>query len=120
MIQESLALDDLLMIPRFSDIESRKTIDVSNTLRNLFGLEIRLNTPIISSPMNTVTEDKMALAIHDNGGLGIIHRYCSIEQQVNMVKNTVFQSVSVINNQNQYQTHYNTCRQSNIGAAIRC
>ena len=77
------SFDDVLLVPHYSDVESRKSLSTTNNLGN-----IKLGLPIISSPMDTVTELKMAYAMHTNGGLGIIHRYNSIEEQVKIVKDT--------------------------------
>jgi len=81
-IIDTLSFDDVLISPRYSKIESRKTISLKSKLTK----NISLNLPLISSPMDTVTEAKMAIEMALNGGLGIIHRYNTIEQQVNMVK----------------------------------
>ena len=81
-IIETLSFDDVLISPRFSEIESRKNINLKSRLTK----NISLNLPLISSPMDTITESKMAIEMALNGGLGIIHRYNTIEQQVNMVK----------------------------------
>ena len=81
-IIETLSFDDVLISPRYSNIESRKTISLKTRLTK----NISLNLPLISSPMDTITEDKMAIEMALNGGLGIIHRYNTIEQQVNMIK----------------------------------
>jgi IMP dehydrogenase len=80
-IIETLSFDDVLISPRLSNIESRKTISLKTPLTS----KISLNVPLISSPMDTITEDKMAIEMALNGGLGIIHRYNTIEQQVDMV-----------------------------------
>lgn len=74
----SLSYDDVLLVPQYSDIVSRKEVDLTSGLD--FWRELQL--PIISSPMDTVTESSMANAMADLGGLGIIHRYNSIEMQV--------------------------------------
>ena len=84
MKQEKLAFDDILLEPRFSTIKSRKGVDTANPL----GRE-RLEIPIISSPMDTVTEDSMALHMSKAGGLGIIHRYNSMFEQADIVAKAV-------------------------------
>ena len=81
--KEYKTFDDFLLIPQYSDIVSRKEINISTKLNNL-----EFNLPIISSPMTTVTEANMATKIEELGGFGIIHRYCSIEHQVNIVLKT--------------------------------
>lgn len=86
MMQEALTFDDVLLVPKYSDIESRKEIDIGGMLYspNHGGVRggIRLNFPIVSSPMDTVTEHLMAETMAENGGLGIVHRYNTIEQQM--------------------------------------
>jgi IMP dehydrogenase len=77
-MKTTLTYDDVLLLPQYSDIKSRKEIDVGNDLDD----KIHLDLPIISSPMDTVTESAMAKAMCKTGGLGIIHRYNSIEEQV--------------------------------------
>ena len=79
--REALTYDDILLVPQYSDIKSRKEIDISSSLDS----NIKLKIPIISSPMDTVTETEMAIAMDTVGGLGIVHRYNSIEEQVAMI-----------------------------------
>ena len=85
MIREALTYDDVLLVPQYSDIESRKEVSIGNWLDEERGLWFDL--PLIASPMDTVCEDKMAIAIGKMGGLGIVHRYNTIEQQVKMASN---------------------------------
>jgi IMP dehydrogenase len=77
-VKEAVSYDDVLLVPKYSEIESRSQIDIGSDLDN----NLRFDLPVISSPMDTVTEDKMALAMDKYGGLGLIHRYNSIEDQV--------------------------------------
>ena len=82
---ESYCFDDILMEPLLSNIKSRKDIDLSVDLGNN-GRHLYLKNPLISSPMDTVTEDQMAIKMSLKGGLGIIHRFMTIEEQVSQVK----------------------------------
>jgi len=77
-----LSFDDVLLVPHYSDIESRKALHTSNGLDSRIALDL----PIISSPMDTVTEVDMAFAMGSHGGLGIIHRYNSVGEQAKLVK----------------------------------
>ena len=79
---KSYTYDDVLIKPKYSDVMSRKDVCVNSFLTP----NLTLKLPIISSNMDTITEDRMAIAMAKSGGLGIIHRYCSIQQQVDMVK----------------------------------
>ncbi|HHZ94729.1 MAG TPA: guanosine monophosphate reductase [Flavobacteriales bacterium] len=77
---ECLSYEDVLLEPQYSTIISREEISISSSLGSkTFAF------PVISSPMDTVTETAMANAMSTFGGLGIIHRYCSIEEQVTML-----------------------------------
>ncbi len=79
MFREALTYDDVLLEPQFSDIESRKEVNIGNWLDEERGLWF--NLPLIASPMDTVCEDKMAITIGKMGGLGIVHRYNTIDKQ---------------------------------------
>lgn len=78
----ALSYDDVLLVPQYSDIRSRREVSLKSRLdaHREFGL------PIISSPMDTITEANMANAIQSTGGLGIIHRYNTIEEQMDLVR----------------------------------
>ena len=81
---QSLCFDDVLMEPLLSNISTRSSINLeSNIATN--GRKLIIKTPLISSPMDTVTETEMAIKMATNGGLGIIHRYMSIDNQVSHV-----------------------------------
>ena len=73
--------DDVLLIPQRSTISSRKDTNLQSNLSK----NIRLNIPIISANMDTVTESSMAIKIASLGGIGIIHRFMTIEEQINEV-----------------------------------
>jgi len=91
-LKETLTYDDILLVPQYSDIESRKEIDIGNGLDE----EIHLTLPIISAPMDTVTGADMAIAMWQTGGLGIIHRYNSIAAQKKEVERAFDQGISVV------------------------
>ncbi len=78
---EGLTFDDVLIVPKLSNINSRKEIDVSSYLTR----KIKLNIPIVSSPMDTVTEARLAIAMAREGAVGVIHRFMPIEEQVDQV-----------------------------------
>ncbi|HOF57957.1 MAG TPA: IMP dehydrogenase [Syntrophorhabdaceae bacterium] len=80
-IREGLTFDDVLLLPSFSDIMP-KDIDVSTNLTN----NIKLNIPLLSAAMDTVTEAKTAICIAQEGGIGIIHRNMGIEEQAQEVE----------------------------------
>ena len=84
---KSLSYDDVLLVPQFSDIKSRTEVSLDTDLTN--GL--RLNTPIISSPMDTVTEGAMATVMAVEGGTAIVHRYNDLTTQGKIVKSVVQQ-----------------------------
>ncbi|BAJ50591.1 inosine monophosphate dehydrogenase [Candidatus Caldarchaeum subterraneum] len=77
-----LTFDDVLLLPRRSSIRSRR--DVST--RSRFTRRIELEVPIVSAAMDTVTEAEMAVAMAREGGIGVIHRFNTVEQQVEQVK----------------------------------
>ena len=78
--QEALTFDDVLLLPGYSEIVSR---DVS--LRTHFSRNITLNIPLVSAAMDTVTEARLAIAMAQEGGIGIIHKSMSVEQQAAQV-----------------------------------
>src|SRR6056300_183944 len=81
IVLEGLTFDDVLVIPRHSQVLPR---DVSTSTQ--FTKHLRLNIPIVSAAMDTVTESRLAIAIAREGGIGIIHKNMSIEAQANEVK----------------------------------
>lgn len=80
-IREGLTFDDVLLIPAASQVQPTE-VDTSTRLTR----DIKLNIPILSAAMDTVTESEMAIAMAQNGGLGVIHRNMSIEAQAEQVK----------------------------------
>lgn len=68
--QETLTFDDVLLVPQLSDVSSRQEVDLTSG-------KLGLRLPIISANMDTVTEEKMAIEMARNGGMGIIHRFLS-------------------------------------------
>jgi len=81
-MNNSVCFDDVLLVPQFSDITSRKEIELTAYLDN----NHRFRLPVISSPMDTVTGPQMARTMSELGGLGIIHRYNTVTDQVAMVE----------------------------------
>ena len=80
-IGSGLTYDDVLLVPAFSEILPR---DVAISSR--FSRNITLNVPIVSAAMDTVTESKMAIAMAQEGGIGVLHKNMSINDQANKVR----------------------------------
>lgn len=81
-IRQGLTYDDVLLLPRYSSIKSRRDVETATRLTRRLCLRI----PVISANMDTVTESEMAIAMARHGGIGIIHRFNTIEQQVSQVR----------------------------------
>jgi IMP dehydrogenase len=80
-IREGLTFDDVLLIPKRSPIISRSQTELKTKLSK----NLTLNTPLISANMDTITESNMAVSLAREGGIGIIHRFMTIEEQVDEV-----------------------------------
>ena len=89
-----LTYNDVLLVPKKTPLYSRGEADVTTR----FTKNISLNIPLVSSNMATVTENKMAIAMARNGGLGVIHQFCSLEEQVKEVKRVKRSTSYVIEN----------------------
>lgn len=81
IVQEALTFDDVLLIPGYSEVLPK---DVS--LKTKITKDIELNIPLISSAMDTVTEHRMAIALAQEGGMGIIHKNLTVEEQAAEVR----------------------------------
>ena len=77
-----LTYDDVLLVPKRSGVKSRKEVST----RTRLSRNIELDMPIVASNMDTVCEDKMAIAMAREGGIGILHRFCSVEEQCAMLR----------------------------------
>lgn len=78
-----LTFDDVLIMPRKSEMRSRK----DPSLRTKLTKKLFLDSPIISANMDTITESNMAIAMNKLGGLGIVHRFMTVDQQVQHIEN---------------------------------
>lgn len=81
----AVSYDDVLLVPRYSEIESRGEVIIGNSLDD----DIWLDLPLLASPMDTVSELEMGAAIAKEGGLAIIHRYNTIREQQDIVAKVV-------------------------------
>ncbi|MAH44436.1 guanosine monophosphate reductase [Candidatus Pacearchaeota archaeon] len=80
-MRTTLSYDDVLLIPQYSTIRSRAEVDVSVDL----GRGLSLQLPILSSPMDTISETEMAIAMDAGGGAAIVHRYNTLQEQATIV-----------------------------------
>ena len=81
ILQNGLTFDDVLVIPSYSEIMPSET-----NITTLFSKNIKLNIPILSAAMDTVTESKMAISLAREGGIGVLHKNMSITQQASEVR----------------------------------
>ncbi len=81
ILYEGLTFDDVLLVPSYSEVLPREV-----DLTSMFTRNIRINTPIVSAAMDTVTEDELAIAIAREGGIGVIHKNMPVEKQAAQVK----------------------------------
>src|SRR5512140_909817 len=88
--EPGLTFDDVLLVPKRSSIRSRKDVTTATWLthsqRAGSPTGIRLNIPLLSANMDTVTEARMAITMAQQGGIGILHRFMSVEKQVESVR----------------------------------
>lgn len=80
-VPEGLTYDDVLLLPDYSEVLPREV-----NISSYFTKAIKLNTPIVSAAMDTVTEHQLAIAIAQEGGIGVLHKNMSIEEQANQVR----------------------------------
>jgi IMP dehydrogenase len=81
IISEGLTFDDVLLLPAFSSVLPREV-----SIKSQFSRNIELNTPIVSAAMDTVTEEQLAITIAREGGIGVIHKNMSLEEQARQVR----------------------------------
>jgi IMP dehydrogenase len=89
--KEAVTYDDMLIVPQYSDITSRSEVDITSYLGHR-----EFTLPIIASPMDTVSETDMAIAMNNAGGLAVLHRYNSITEQQTMAKQVAGQVAAAI------------------------
>ena len=80
IVMDGLTYDDVLLIPAYSEVLPKAV-----SLKTKFSRNIELNVPFVTAAMDTVTEAKMAIAIAREGGIGVIHKNMSIEEQAHQV-----------------------------------
>ncbi|HKJ07225.1 MAG TPA: IMP dehydrogenase, partial [Flavobacteriaceae bacterium] len=115
-VGEGLTYDDVLLIPAFSEILPREV-----SIQTQFTRNIKLNVPIVSAAMDTVTESEMAIAMAREGGIGVLHKNMSIEKQALEVKKVkrsesgmILEPVTITKEEN-VQTAKNLMREYSIG-----
>lgn len=115
-IKDGLTYDDVLLIPSRTSVEPREINLSSRISRN-----IELRIPIISSPMDTVTEDNMAIAMARSGGMGVVHRNLTVNQQASMIRKVkreesiIIRNVHTVSPETPLQELRNIIRTKNIG-----
>ena len=90
IIGEGLTYDDVLLVPNYSNVLPREV-----SIQSKFSRNITLNVPIVSAAMDTVTESAMAIAMAQEGGIGVLHKNMTIEQQAAKVRNKYKFSIAI-------------------------
>ena len=86
-MKKYLTYDDVNIVPKYSELESRSDVK----LNTRFTKNTELTIPIVASPMDTITEEKIAVEMMEWGGVGIIHRFMDIDKQARMMKSLHYQ-----------------------------
>jgi IMP dehydrogenase len=81
IVSEGLTFDDVLLLPSYSEVLPREV-----SIKSQFSKNIKLNTPIVSAAMDTVTEEQLAITIAREGGIGVIHKNMPLEEQARQVR----------------------------------
>ena len=92
-MKKYLTYDDVNIVPKYSEVKSRDNVDLTTR----FTKNRKLHIPIVASPMDTVTEEKMAIEMMERGAVGVIHRFMSIEKQSRMMKSLHYKWDSFFN-----------------------
>lgn len=108
IIKEAFTFDDVLLVPAYSEI-----LPAQVSVKGRFSRNIELNIPIVSAAMDTVTEAEMAIAMAREGGIGVIHKNMSVEEQAAQVKRTKRSENGMIDNP--VTIH----RENTVGDALR-
>lgn len=112
-MEKAFAYDDILLVPKRSPVDSRSNVSLETQLA-----DVSLTCPVTSAPMDTVTEKELAQALTNEGGLGFIHRFLSIDEQIAQIKAVDGKVAGTIGVEEDYVT--NAKRLYNAGADIVC
>ena len=85
---QGLTYNDILLAPQYSDIRSRSEVDIGSALDGPYAY-VPLRLPIMASPMDTISEEEMGVAMWQEGGLAVIHRYNTIERQLEIMDHII-------------------------------
>ena len=80
--ETALTYDDVLLVPQYSDVDSRRILST----KSLLTKKIPLQVPIVSANMDVVTESEMAITMAREGGIGMIHRFMTIAEQARQIQ----------------------------------
>ena len=96
----ALTYDDIQLVPKYSEISSRREVDLYTHFTRRYGIL----TPFVAAPMDTVCESEMAIAFMQQGGVGVIHRFMTIEEQAEQVRKVAeYRGTSIGNNPTMYE-----------------
>ena len=103
--QEALTFDDVLLLPGYSEVTAKDVSLVTKLTRN-----ISLNLPLVSAAMDTVTESRLAIALAQEGGIGIVHKNLTIQEQAEQVRRVKKFESGVVKDPITIRSHRDHCR----------
>ena len=95
-MNKALTFDDVLLVPKYCGFESRKEVDISTIVANTNCWMGEFSIPICSANMDTITGVQMATTMGELGGIGVLHRFCSIEENIQMLQSVAMRERVVV------------------------
>ena len=114
LLQRALTFDDVLLVPAYSNVLPRQT-----SLKTKLTREITLNIPLVSAAMDTVTESRLAIALAEQGGIGIIHKNMTAQAQAAEVRKVKRHEAGIVDRPDHRPPRHDGCRRASSDSRMR-